>query len=75
MVPAAIADITLNVDRFAYLYSSNNYFMLTLNLINNLTHSFLCIYYGIGFFINLLFNNKFRFSCSICNILKKIVRI
>jgi hypothetical protein len=65
-LPAAIADITLNVYRYAYLYSSNTYFMLTLNLINNLTRSFSYIYYGIGFFINLFFNNKFRKILLIC---------
>ena len=40
--------------------------MLTLNLINNITRSFSYIYYGIGFFINLFFNNKFRKNLLIC---------
>ena len=65
-LPAAITDITLNVYRYAYLYSPNTYFMLTLDVVNDITRSFSYIYYGIGFFINLFFNNKFRKILFMC---------
>ena len=58
--PLAFTDIAYNVYLYVYFYDPDSFFMINLDLTVSFTRLFSFAYYGISFFINIFFNQKFR---------------